>query len=105
MSIAVNLFKLGAIGCNVGLLGDPNKLIHRLARVIELMKKTTLNGVRIIEIPEYRDRLLRIQGEVLASKFHGLRLLTEQAKGEESGVSRLIVKLNGTMIAQGAIPK
>jgi alkylation response protein AidB-like acyl-CoA dehydrogenase len=63
------------------------------------MKKTTLDGVRIIEIPEYRDRLLRIQGEVLASKFHGLRLLTEQAKGNESGVSRLIVKLNGTMIA------
>jgi alkylation response protein AidB-like acyl-CoA dehydrogenase len=81
------------------LLGDPNKLTHRLARVIELMKKTTLDGVRIIEIPEYRDRLLRIQGEVLASKFHGLRLLTEQAKGEESGVNRLIVKLNGTMIA------
>jgi alkylation response protein AidB-like acyl-CoA dehydrogenase len=81
------------------LLGDPNKLTHRLARVIELMKKTTLDGVRIIEIPEYRDRLLRIQGEVLASKFHGLRLLTEQAKGKESGVSRLIVKLNGTMIA------
>ena len=36
---------------------------------------------------------------MLASKFHGLRLLTEQAKGKESGVSRLIVKLNGTMIA------
>jgi transposase len=70
------------------LLGDPNKLTHRLARVIELMKKTTLDGVRIIEIPGYRDRLLRIQGEVLGSKFHGLRLLTEQAKGEESGVSR-----------------
>jgi alkylation response protein AidB-like acyl-CoA dehydrogenase len=80
------------------LLGDPNKLTHRLARVVELMKKTRLEGVRIIEIPEYRDRLLKIQGEVLASKFHGLRLLSEQARGEDSGVRRLIVKLNGTMI-------
>lgn len=81
------------------LLGDPNKLTYRLARVIELMKKTSLEGVPTIQIPEYRDRLLRIQGEVLASKFHGLRLLSEQSRGEESGVRRLIVKLNGTMIA------
>ena len=80
------------------LLGDPNKLTHRLARVVELMKKTTLDGVRFIAIPEYRERLLKLQGEVLASKYHGLRLLTEQASGEESGVRRLIVKLNGTMI-------
>jgi alkylation response protein AidB-like acyl-CoA dehydrogenase len=80
------------------LLGDPNKLTHRLARVVELMKKTTLDGVRFIEIPEYRERLLKLQGEVLASKYHGLRLMTEQSKGEESGVRRLIVKLNGTMI-------
>ena len=80
------------------LLGDPNKLTHRLARVVELMKKTTLDGVRFIEIPEYRERLLKLQGEVLASKYHGLRLLTEQSKGEEAGVRRLIVKLNGTMI-------
>lgn len=81
------------------LLGDANKLTHRLARVTELMKKTTLEGVRVIEVPEYRERLLKLQGEVLASKYHGLRLLSEQAKSEESGVRRLIVKLNGTMIA------
>ncbi|UGV28655.1 acyl-CoA dehydrogenase [Rhodopseudomonas boonkerdii] len=81
------------------LLGDPNKLAHRLARVIELMRRTSLIGVPTIEIPEYRDRLLKLQGEVLASKFHGLRLLSEQSRDEESGVRRLIVKLNGTMIA------
>ena len=81
------------------LLGDANKLIHRLARVVELMKKTMLDGRRFIDIPEYRERLLKLQGEVMASKYHGLRLMTEQAKGEDSGVKRLIVKLNGTMIA------
>ena len=81
------------------LLGDPSKLTHRLARLVELMSSTKVDGRRFIDIPEYRDRLLRLQGEVLASKYHGLRLLTEQAKGEESGVKRMIVKLNGTMIA------
>ncbi|MFA9342790.1 acyl-CoA dehydrogenase, partial [Escherichia coli] len=34
------------------LLGDPNKLTYRLARVIELMKKTSLEGVPTIQIPE-----------------------------------------------------
>jgi len=64
------------------LLGDPNKLAHRLARVIELMRRTSLIGVPTIEIPEYRDRLLKLQGEVLASKFHGLQLLSEQSRDE-----------------------
>jgi len=81
------------------LLGDANKLTYRLARAVELMKKTMLAGRRFIDIPEYRERLLKLQGEVMASKYHGLRLMTEQAKGEDSGVKRLIVKLNGTMIA------
>ncbi len=80
------------------LLGDPGKLTHRLARLVELMSTTEVDGRRFIDIPEYRDRLLRLQGEVLASKYHGLRLLTEQAKGDDSGVKRMIVKLNGTMI-------
>lgn len=80
------------------LLGDANKLTHRLARVVELMKKATLDGCRFVDIPAYRERLLKLQGEVMAAKYHGLRLLTEQTKGEESGVRRLIVKLNGTMI-------
>jgi hypothetical protein len=62
------------------------------------MERTTLDGTRIIEISEYRDRLLRLQGEVMASKYHGLRLLTEQARCEDSGIRRLIVKYNGTMI-------
>ena len=80
------------------LLGDANKLSSRFARVRELMERTTLDGQRILDIPEYRDRLLRLQGEVMASKYHGLRLLTEQARGEDSGLKRLIVKYNGTVI-------
>jgi alkylation response protein AidB-like acyl-CoA dehydrogenase len=54
--------------------------------------------MRAIDIPEYRDRLLRLQGEVMAAKYHGLRLLTEQARGEDSGLKRLIVKYQGTLL-------
>jgi alkylation response protein AidB-like acyl-CoA dehydrogenase len=81
------------------LLGDPGKLTQRLARLIDLMSSTEVDGRRSIDIPEYRDRLLRLQGEVTASKYHGLRLMTEQANEEDSGVKRMIVKLNGTTIA------
>lgn len=80
------------------LLGDANRLTNRLTRVRELMERTTLDGQRVMDIGEYRDRLLRLQGEVMAAKYHGLRLLTEQARGEDSGIKRLIVKYQGTLL-------
>ena len=46
--------------CSATPTGSPS----RLARIRELMERTTLDGQRIMDIPEYRDRLLRLQGEV-----------------------------------------
>ena len=81
------------------LLGDPNKLMHRAQRVRELMARTAADGRRVIDMPEFRDRLLRLQAEVLASRCHHLRLLTERARGEDSGVKQMIVKYYGTSVA------
>ncbi|MGE0700514.1 MAG: acyl-CoA dehydrogenase family protein [Hyphomicrobiaceae bacterium] len=78
------------------MLGDANKFAHRLHRVRELMEQTTIDGERLIDKPEWRDRLVRLQGEVMASKYHQMRLLTEAAKGVDSGLKRLVVKLYGT---------
>jgi alkylation response protein AidB-like acyl-CoA dehydrogenase len=47
------------------MLGDPNKLMHRVRRVGVLMERTRIDGVRVIDLPEYRDRLVRLQAEVL----------------------------------------
>ena len=80
------------------LLGDPNRLMHRVLRIRELMERTTVEGVRVGEMAELRDRWLRLQAEVLASRCHHLRLLTERARGEDSGVRQLIVKYFGTML-------
>ena len=80
------------------MIGDAGKLTQRLEQLITLLQSTTVNGSRLIELPEFRDRLLKLQGEVLAWKAHNLRLLTEAAKGEESGVKRMIVKYGGTML-------
>ena len=80
------------------MIGDAGKMTARLEQLINLLSKTDIDGVKLIHMPEYRDRLLRLQGEVIAWKAHNLRLLTEAAGGEESGVRRLIVKYGGTML-------
>ncbi len=84
------------------MIGDPGKLMNRLLRIHELMQSTQLDGRPLMEWPAYRDRLLRLQGEVLAAKYHGMRLLSDQAQGKESGpggIGRQIVKLAGTQLS------
>jgi len=80
------------------MIGDANKMMSRIKRVADLMQRTEIDGVRVIDLPEYRDRLVKLQGEVLASRCHHLRLLTDRARGEEQGLSRLIVKYFGTLL-------
>jgi alkylation response protein AidB-like acyl-CoA dehydrogenase len=80
------------------MIGDAGKMTARLEQLIKLLSTTEIDGTKLIHMPEYRDRLLRLQGEVIAWKAHNLRLLTEAARGEESGVKRTIVKYGGTML-------
>ena len=80
------------------LLGDPNKLLYRVNKIRDLMETTKVDGIRILDLPEYRDRLLKLQGETLAWKYHGMRLLSDMANEIDSGVRRLIVKYVGTMM-------
>ena len=78
-----------------GMLGDPNAAEARLTAIIGIMKRETVDGARLIDNPVFRDRLMRLQGEVMAMKFHGLRLLTAAEKREPAGIAGLIVKLRG----------
>ncbi|MDB5464720.1 MAG: acyl-CoA dehydrogenase [Phenylobacterium sp.] len=78
-----------------GMLGDPNATEARLNALIELMKAETVDGQRVIDNPVFRDRLMQLQGRVLAMKFNGLRLITSQLSQEPAGLAGLIVKLQG----------
>ncbi len=78
-----------------GMLGDPNQAGSRLSAIIEMMHDETVSGERLIDNPIFRDRLLQLQARVFAMQFHGMRLLTASAKGEEAGMARLVVKLMG----------
>ena len=80
-----------------GSLGDPAKMVSRFNKLVELMKTETIDGQRAIDKPVYRDRLMKIQGKVLALKAHGLRLLSARLnKGQDVALATMIVKLYGT---------
>ncbi|MDE1172096.1 MAG: acyl-CoA dehydrogenase family protein [Parvibaculaceae bacterium] len=81
-----------------GMLGDPNQAGTRFKEIVDLMSRETVDGTRLIDNPVMRDRLMALQARVLAMQFHGLRLLTAAQKGEDPGIARLIVKLQGCEI-------
>ena len=78
-------------------LGNPNITLTRLNTLIELMKTETVSGERMIDNPVYRDRLMQIQGRVMAMRFNELRVLSSRLnKGQDAGLARMITKLQGT---------
>ena len=78
-----------------GMLGDPNQAGTRLKALVDMMQTEEVDGRRLMDHPIYRDRLLKLQARVMAMEYHGLRLLTASLKGEDPGIARLIVKLQG----------
>ena len=83
------------LGHERGMLGDPNAAEGRLAAIMALMKEESVGGERLIDNPLLRDRLMQLQGRVLAMKYNGLRLITARLAGESAGLAGLIVKLQG----------
>ena len=85
------------LGHERGSLADPNVTLNRLNSLIELMKSETIDGQRVIDKPTFRDRLLSIQGRVLAQQSNALRILSSQINpNQEATLSKFIVKLQGT---------
>jgi alkylation response protein AidB-like acyl-CoA dehydrogenase len=77
-------------------LGNPNATLSRLNALIELMRSETLNGRPLIEHAVYRDRLMKLQGRVMALRFNDLRVLSARLNKTDASLARMIVKLQGT---------
>ena len=78
-------------------LGDPNAMLTRLNRLMELMQEETLDGQRIIDNPVFRDRLMQIQGRVMSLRFNEMRVLSDRLNGKsDARLARMIGKLQGT---------
>jgi len=63
--------------------------------LVILLNEETSSGVRPIDSPLVRDRLLRLQARVLSMRYHSLRMLTCRLKQESAGVAGLVTKLTG----------
>jgi alkylation response protein AidB-like acyl-CoA dehydrogenase len=70
-----------------------------LRKLVERMQSETANGVRAIDSPVMRDRLMQLQSRVLAMKYHNMRMLTSRVKKEHPGVAGLITKLAGCEVS------
>ncbi|MGD9720186.1 MAG: acyl-CoA dehydrogenase family protein [Pirellulales bacterium] len=79
-------------------LGHPDATLTRLHALVDLMQRETVDGRRVIDNPVLRDRLMRIQGRVMALRFNDLRLLSARVnrKEQETALAAMLVKLQGT---------
>jgi len=79
-----------------GSLADPNTMLSRVNALADMMATETLDGRPVMDNPIYRDRLMQIQGRVLAMRCNDLRLLSSAVNKQNPGVAAMVVKLQGT---------
>ena len=85
------------LGHERGSLAPPDAAMSRLNGVIRLMKEETIAGERVIDNPIFRDRLLKLQGRVLAMQYNDMRLLSAKInKNQDTQLAAMVVKLIGT---------
>jgi alkylation response protein AidB-like acyl-CoA dehydrogenase len=60
------------------------------------MKEETVDGRRVIDNPVFRDRLMKMQGRVLALHYNDLRLFSAKVNKQSAPLSAMVVKLQGT---------
>ena len=85
------------LGHERGSLAPPDATMNRVNMLMHLMREETLDGKSLIEHPIYRDRLMQIQGKVLAQQSHALRLLSAKLNpGADVKIGKMIQKLTGT---------
>ena len=85
------------LGHERGSLADPNATMNRFNSLVNLMKDETIDGERVIDKPVFRDRLLKIQGRIIAQQSNALRIVSSQInKNQDTSMARFITKLQGT---------
>jgi alkylation response protein AidB-like acyl-CoA dehydrogenase len=72
-----------------GYLANPGLLTQRYGELTRLLRDEEVDDPVLI------DRLMQLQGRVLAQQCHGMRLLTCAQRGEDPGLAGLITKLQG----------
>ena len=87
------------LGHERGMLGDPDALENRFQVLVKLMQEERVGQGRAIDNAVLRDRLAALQAEVAAMKYNGMRILSDNLKGDSGGMAKLIVKLQSCELA------
>lgn len=78
-----------------GMLGDPSQSANLLHQVTELLTSETVDGVRLIDSPLYRDRLMRLQARVAADAVARHAAADQHPQERVELMPILVVKLIG----------
>ena len=71
--------------------------MNRVNALIDMMKNETVNGKRLIDMPVYRDKLMKVQAKVMAFQSNSLRVLSSKLnKNQDCKIASMIQKLVGT---------
>jgi len=85
------------LGHERGSLAPPDAAMSRLHGVIDLMNTESVAGEKMINNLVFRDRLMKLQGRVLAMQCNDMRLLSARInKNQDAKLAAMIVKLEGT---------
>jgi alkylation response protein AidB-like acyl-CoA dehydrogenase len=78
-----------------GMLSSAIGSMARLNRIVDLMQRETLNGEPLLANAALLDRLMRLQAQVHAMRFHEMRLSSMTAMQQDTGIDGLVCKLVG----------
>jgi alkylation response protein AidB-like acyl-CoA dehydrogenase len=73
---------------------------RELARVKDLAAKATKNGKPLLDDPRFRDRLSRVEVELMALEITNMRFLDQLRGGRAPGADVSMLKIKGTEIQQ-----
>jgi alkylation response protein AidB-like acyl-CoA dehydrogenase len=73
---------------------------RELARVKDLAARATADGRPLLEDPRFRDRLTRVEVELMALEITNLRYLDQLRGGRPPGAEVSLLKIKGTEIQQ-----
>jgi alkylation response protein AidB-like acyl-CoA dehydrogenase len=79
-------------------IGAAQQTRASLKGLIDLAKKTEIDGRPALENSAIRQRLAEVEGYVRAHQYSGYRQLTKDAKGEDAGLITMMMKLFSTEI-------
>jgi alkylation response protein AidB-like acyl-CoA dehydrogenase len=80
------------------LIGSAHLQRRTFDGLVMLARSLERHGRPAIEDPLVRNRLVELEARLLASEYHGYRLLTMSARREDPGIAGMVTKLSATQL-------